>query len=339
MGRWSEASDYITDALRRSPRGTAAIELRLSRAKLSLGTGDFAQAAEDLDTVEALSARSIDLRYRIPLATLRSGLALWQRRPDDALQYVESGLAHVQETDDVWLFAPLLWHGLRACGEQAEDARAIGDVAAGEAAIKTAETLMRMVSDCVERSTAAGPLGLLVRGYESMCAGELSRVQGVSDPKTWGNAVAAWAELGHPYPTAYCRFREGEALALGRRKRTTAETALRDAWVTANKLDALPLRVDIEAVAKRAGVELHGTTSIIELDAPPQPELIPGTPNLTKRELQVLDLIAAGEGNRAIAEALFISEKTASVHVSNIMAKLGASSRAQVAAMVHRAQG
>jgi DNA-binding CsgD family transcriptional regulator/tetratricopeptide (TPR) repeat protein len=338
MGRWSEAGDYITDALRRSPRGAAAIELRLSRAKLSLGSGDFAQATEDLEAVERLTARAVDLRYRIPLATLKSGLALWQRKPEEALQHVEVGLTYVQETDDVWLFAALLWHGLRACGEQAEDARARGDVSSGELAVKTAEEHMRMVQVCAERSTAAGPLGLLVRGYESMCAGELSRVQGMSDEETWRKAVEAWSELGHPYPTAYCRFREGEALSLSRRKRSGVEAALREAWTIAARMDALPLRMEIESVAKRAGVELHAAESIVDLDAPAVIELAAGTPSLTKREQQVLELVAAGEGNRAIANALFISEKTASVHVSNIMAKLGASSRAQVAAMVHRSR-
>jgi DNA-binding CsgD family transcriptional regulator/tetratricopeptide (TPR) repeat protein len=338
LGRWAEAGDYITDSLRRSPRGAADIDLRLSRAKLSLGSGDFAQAAVDLEAVERLTARSVDLRYRIPLATLKSGLALWQRNPDEALLHVELGLTYVQETDDVWLFAPLLWHGLRACGEQAEDARMRGDVSAGELAVKTAEHWKRMVEECAERSTAAGPLGLLVRGYESLCAGELSRVQGVPDAQAWRSAVDAWSELGHPYPTAYCRFREGEAQSLGRRKRDGVEAALREAWSIAARMDALPLRMEIESVAKRAGVELHAADVVVELDAPPVIELSAGTPSLTKREQQVLELVAAGEGNRAIANALFISEKTASVHVSNIMAKLGASSRAQVAAMVHRSR-
>ena len=54
---------------------------------------------------------------------------------------------------------------------------------------------------------------------------------------------------------------------------------------------------------------------------------------LTARELEVLDLVAAGRTNRQIGERLFISEKTASVHVSRILAKLGARSRAQAAAM------
>jgi DNA-binding NarL/FixJ family response regulator len=57
---------------------------------------------------------------------------------------------------------------------------------------------------------------------------------------------------------------------------------------------------------------------------------------LTPRELEVLRLVAEGRSNRQIAEALFISAKTASVHVSNILAKLGVASRVEAAAVAHR---
>jgi DNA-binding CsgD family transcriptional regulator len=58
---------------------------------------------------------------------------------------------------------------------------------------------------------------------------------------------------------------------------------------------------------------------------------------LTARETQVLRLVAAGRSNRDIAAELFISGKTASVHVSNILAKLGAATRTEAAAIAHRA--
>jgi DNA-binding NarL/FixJ family response regulator len=57
---------------------------------------------------------------------------------------------------------------------------------------------------------------------------------------------------------------------------------------------------------------------------------------LTPRELDVLPLIADGRTNREIAAELFISDKTASVHVSRILAKLGARNRAEAAALAHR---
>ena len=67
------------------------------------------------------------------------------------------------------------------------------------------------------------------------------------------------------------------------------------------------------------------------------PDAPPGS--LTPREREVLGLIAAGYSNRQIAQELFISVKTASVHVSNILAKLGLSSRTQAAAWAHEQGG
>ncbi|HSB85981.1 MAG TPA: helix-turn-helix transcriptional regulator, partial [Ilumatobacteraceae bacterium] len=57
---------------------------------------------------------------------------------------------------------------------------------------------------------------------------------------------------------------------------------------------------------------------------------------LTPRERHVLALVSRGASNRQIAEELFISEKTASVHVSNIVRKLGVGNRAEAAALAHR---
>jgi DNA-binding NarL/FixJ family response regulator len=57
---------------------------------------------------------------------------------------------------------------------------------------------------------------------------------------------------------------------------------------------------------------------------------------LTRRERQVLALIAEGATNRQIGAALYMAEKTASVHVSRILSKLGVQSRTQAAAMAHR---
>ena len=71
-------------------------------------------------------------------------------------------------------------------------------------------------------------------------------------------------------------------------------------------------------------------------EAAPTP--VPGEPplGLTAREYEVLRLVAAGHSNREIASELFISAKTASVHVSNILAKLGVTSRGEAAATAHR---
>ena len=85
-----------------------------------------------------------------------------------------------------------------------------------------------------------------------------------------------------------------------------------------------------EQLARRLGIRLAGER------APEQQAPLAGPGSLTPRERQVLDLIAAGATNRSIAATLFISEKTVSVHVSNIFAKLGVSNRTEAAAAVRQ---
>jgi DNA-binding NarL/FixJ family response regulator len=75
----------------------------------------------------------------------------------------------------------------------------------------------------------------------------------------------------------------------------------------------------------------------LPLGAPAEPPTRTGERlGLTERELDVLRLVAEGRSNRQIGEHLFISAKTASVHVSNILAKLGVTSRGEAGATAHR---
>ena len=82
-----------------------------------------------------------------------------------------------------------------------------------------------------------------------------------------------------------------------------------------------PLAQSITSLARRAGLQPGPRTRARE-----------DRLGLTDRELEVLRLVAAGRSNREIAAGLFISAKTASVHVSNILAKLGAATRTEAAA-------
>jgi DNA-binding NarL/FixJ family response regulator len=89
----------------------------------------------------------------------------------------------------------------------------------------------------------------------------------------------------------------------------------------------------LAALAQRTGLTLD------EADEPaPAGPADEGLSRLTRRELEVLDLVVAGSTNRQIAERLFISEKTASVHVSRILTKLGAADRREASALARRAR-
>jgi DNA-binding CsgD family transcriptional regulator len=93
-------------------------------------------------------------------------------------------------------------------------------------------------------------------------------------------------------------------------------------------MGAAPLSKAARELAQRARL-------VVEAGAPaPGDEL--GRLGLTAREREVLALVAEGRSNGQIAEELFISRKTASVHVSNILAKLGVQTRGEAGAVVHR---
>ncbi len=129
----------------------------------------------------------------------------------------------------------------------------------------------------------------------------------------WEEAAAAWRALDQPYPAAISLVHAAEQ-ALRSGDRAAARARLREAQSEAQRLGAVPLTRQIE---RRLTVA--------------RPVL-----DLTPRETEVLRLVSAGRSNRQIGEALFISAKTAGVHVSNILAKLGAASRTEAVAIAHR---
>ena len=139
-----------------------------------------------------------------------------------------------------------------------------------------------------------------------------------------------------PYRAAYARWRQAEAALESDRDREQASAALAAAHATATSLGAVPLRDEIERLARRARIELPLPESDAAQDAAPTPAAGAEELGLTPRELEVLERLALGETNRQIAGALFISARTAGVHVSRILSKLGAANRSEAAAIAHR---
>jgi DNA-binding NarL/FixJ family response regulator len=171
--------------------------------------------------------------------------------------------------------------------------------------------------------------------YGLLGEAELARLGGRSDPYLWSAAAKAWERLGEPYPSAYARWREAEAQLLSGVPRDQVESLLRAAYTTVSELGAGPLRAEIEALARRGRLTLgpEPATTPPSSSQPPSPLERLG---LTTREQEVLALVALGRTNREIAESLFISPKTATVHVSNILSKLGVRGRVEAATIAHR---
>ncbi len=150
-----------------------------------------------------------------------------------------------------------------------------------------------------------------------------------SDPAAFAQAAVAAERIGDAWLTAAARLHEADAAARAGAA-AQAVDAVRAAWNTATALGARTLVDDIEALARRARISLH---------APAVPVLGESDAvrlGLTSREAEVLTLVAGGKTNREIGAELYVSEKTASVHVSNILRKLGVSSRVDAAAIAQR---
>ena len=140
-----------------------------------------------------------------------------------------------------------------------------------------------------------------------------------------GRAITRADALAIPAAGAYARWRRTEAaLALGQRH--AAAEPLRAAAATATRLGARPLLEEIHALARRGRVELGGAEGATAEDGL----------DLTAREREVLRLVAVGRTNREIGAELYMSPKTASVHVSRILRKLNVRGRVEAAAVAHR---
>jgi len=265
----------------------------------------------------------------VSLASLRAELAIMQDRPDEARRIIGEATESLSSRDQWvsglgWLYAL----GLRAeadlaRGPRRRDDRRNGD---GESRATGLIAAMRALRESAaeERPVFASE----AERFQTLCEAEYSRFEGRSDSVRWSLAIERSTPRKHPYLEAYMRWRLAGALASTRRARGRALAELRRAHAIAIGLGALPLQGDIEALAERARMSL--------VEQPKTPGARGGPFDLTTREREVLGLVAAGRTNRQIAEDLFITEKTAGVHVSNILGKLGVERRTEAAAIAHQ---
>jgi DNA-binding CsgD family transcriptional regulator len=323
LGRWDEAAELVrtSDA---AAWGVPAVVTHLMQGLLDVERGRLAAAREHLETARSLGAQISDGRINGLLYRGLAELAVWEGRTDDAIAAVCTGL---EQTGDDEMLARLASLGLRAAADEAEAQRAQAQPLRArlqEVAVQHESVLARLE----ERARARrAPPASEVRAAAAAGRAEWARLTGRNDPELWGDVVVRWDALGFPAPAAYARWRMASALvAAGRRAEAAAPW--REARQTAARLGAGPLREALEADAARLLVPLDTDDAAAKGDGG---ELRPY--NLTPRELEVLTLVAAGRTNRQIGEALFISEKTASVHVSRILVKLGVSGRARAAAL------
>jgi DNA-binding CsgD family transcriptional regulator/tetratricopeptide (TPR) repeat protein len=330
LGRWEEAEEVSREGLEDAPLDAASVELPLARAALELGLGDLDAAEARLQAARQLLPTLIPEAQMVgPLFAGLAELALWRGDLEQARELVAEAVPLVEA--DPRYAAPLDALGMRVEADRAELARARhpGQPAPDDA---TAARLLERLGQAAASPAAAGLPELAA--WHALGLAERTRQAGQPDPAAWAAAVTAWERLGQPYRVAYAGFRQAEALLASTGDRQAAATVLGRAAAITGRLGTRPLDTEIKALARRARLDLApaaGATAPAAGVSTPAAQL-----GLTPREVEVLALVAAGRSNRQIAQALFISPKTASVHVSNILAKLGVAGRVEAAAIAHR---
>jgi DNA-binding CsgD family transcriptional regulator len=237
-------------------------------------------------------------------------LALARDDPAAALVAVREGLDVVERADGIrryggWLYAL----GLRAASLLDDDA---GAAAATE------------IRERLERSRASATRGVTPpwAAFTATADAEWATLQGAADlDARWVEAARQLDALG--FVTAATQTRIRHALALLPDDGDRASVLLGRAWEDAGAAGLTLLRREAERIGRRANITLGQVTETAPF-------------GLTPRELEVLRLVAAGRTNPEIGRALFISRKTASTHVSNILSKLGVGGRGEAAAIAHR---
>ena len=340
-GRWDEADRMTAEGLDGGEDTSGAIYLQATRVMILTARGDMEAARAELAQAEALATADIDPDVHAYLLQASAEAALREGRPADALHAVDEALAEFAGSDETLLVVPLLVVGMAAAADLADNGRAFRDPPAVAAAQSAGQGLVDQA-----RTLAAGsPIGATptpsVAAAVATVEAEQSRLDGHSDPAAWLRAADAWRAVPMPYPAAQACARAAEAVLLARGPREEAARLLREAHAAASALGAVPLRTAIEAIATRSRILLDAPVSAAAAEIE-EPAAAPAAPDpakilgLSAREWEVLELVSAGRSNAEIAETLFISPKTASVHVTHILDKLGVNNRVEAATIAVR---
>jgi ATP/maltotriose-dependent transcriptional regulator MalT len=307
LGRWDEAESVTREPGSESGSGRA---MRLcTRAQVATARGRLDDARADLDEARSYSLGMREPQYVGPYARVRAQLAFAEGDSLKARIVVRETLTALEDSEELADRALLCFLGMRA-----EANLAAKDNASVELAQKLLDEVRQIRSASDDHPQADPVVGASAASAEA----EMSRLVERADPEAWEVAASLWEKAGHLYREAYCLFRQSEASL------TTGGADARDPLLRASelatRLGAAPLLTEIQSLARRGRISL----------GEPLRRRGPST-SLTPREIDVLRLVADGKSNSEIGRELFISTKTASVHVSHILQKLGVSSRVQAA--------
>jgi DNA-binding CsgD family transcriptional regulator/tetratricopeptide (TPR) repeat protein len=325
-GEWDEADAVSAAALRATTASWAYLRF-VHRAEVEIGRGDFDSARVHLDSAPPRFGGVISHGGEL-YDFLVADLALWERRWMDADDVVREALTRMRGRETALLRVRLYAQGLRAHAELAALARAHKNEDDLRHWFARADELLADARDAAAEAADVTPYA---EAWHAVAEAEHARGRGEARPEQWSRAAAVWDELDRPPLAAYCGWRHAEALVAGGATRAEAAVPLQQAHVVATRLGAQPLLRELALLAERARLPLEPPATEPDESNPIEEHL-----GLTRREAEVLALVARGLTNREIAAELVISVKTASVHVSHILRKLDAPNRLEAAAIAHR---
>ena len=320
LGRWADAERLAHGVLADAAAVGIAALLHTRLAEIAVARGDQAEAARAIDAVDALG--SDDPYVVSSVCAAKAERAMWSHDPRAAWAYVAEALPKLLAVDDPMPVLRISCCGLRAAADLVEVGAAHPTIPRGNLPGPDLAAIARSASD-----RTRSPLG---RALAVLADAEAARSLAADTPEQWAAAGAANDELERPYWRSYCLMRQGAA-ELGRHARSAARHVLVQAIEIADGLGALPLTQEIRMLAQIGDLRLieRSDARVAAIDeqggAPADPF------GLTARERQVLELLVQGATNRVVARSLYITERTASVHVSNILRKMGAANRTHAA--------
>lgn len=342
LGDRAAAQPMIRRVLNLEPPGGTAAHLRMAAGRLHLWQGEAALARADLVRALHESEHSMGPEVASTAYARLAEVATAEQRFSEARELVRTGLGVCADTDGPAHIIRLAAAGVHAETERAEAAAARHRDQEAADAVATASELISQLRDAAaagigelavtsaEVATAEADWARLrsAQPGDSVEAGEPGTGE-AGEAARWRDAVGRWDALRFPYPAAHARLRLCHALLSRSGSSDEARRELRSALAAADALGATILSQQIRELGARARVDLESVPGGDE----PAGAREPAGPRLTARERQVLDLLAEGCTNRRIAKTLFITEKTASVHVTHILAKLQVTNRSEAGAL------
>jgi DNA-binding CsgD family transcriptional regulator len=307
-GDWGDAAATARQAIADHGSQRAVTTARWAVGYVALGRGDFPAAEAELTDALAIGEVSGAVNLILPPLWGLAEAALLADRPDQAAGYCHDALERARSTGERALMVPFVVTGVRA--EQAA-----GRPAEAEA------WLAACVEHLLSMPAVARPALDHGKGLVALAAGATGVARHALEA-----AVKGWDDRGRVWEATWARLDLANCLTRLNRFADALVLAV-EARAVASRLDSRPLAARADALHRMA--RGHGS-----VDEPWRP--------LTAREFEVARLVTQGLTNTEIASELSIASKTASSHVEHILAKLGASRRAEIAAWasaVERAPG